>query len=191
MCLKYAAEQNDIIVCLPTGYGKSLLFEVLPYMEKVFNKREPSIALIVIPLYAIIDDQLHKLGDDCVRVDPAAIGNVALLSGKKYILGHLETILDDRMHDTLLSLAQHVGWVVIDEALCIVQWGSSFRKDYEKLDKLRAIFPDACVMAFTATAALNMRDEITKKLMMCVSINKANYNYLMLCNVDAYAIMYI
>ena len=46
-------------------------------------------------------------------------------------------------------------------------------------------------MAFTATAALNMRDEITKKLMMCVSINKVNYNYLMLCNVDAYAIMYI
>ena len=172
MCLKYAAEQNDIIVCLPTGYGKSLfVFKLLPYMEKVFNKREPSIALIVIPLYAIIDDQLHKLGDDCVRVDPAAIGNVALLPGKKYILGHPETILDDRMHDTLLSLAQHVGWVVIDAALCIVQWGSSFRKDYEKLDKLRAIFPDACVMAFTATAALNMRDEITKKLMMCVSIN--------------------
>ena len=79
MCLKYAAEQNDIIVCLPTGYGKSLLFEVLPYMEKVSNKREPSIALIVIPLYAIIDVQLHKLGDDCVRVDPAAIGNVAVI----------------------------------------------------------------------------------------------------------------
>ena len=74
------------------------------------------------------------------------------------------------MHDTLLSLAQHVGWVVIDEAHCIVQWGPSFRRDYEKLDRLRAIFPDACVMAFTATAALNMRDEITKKLMMCVSI---------------------
>ena len=167
------------------------LFEVLPYMEKVVNKCESSIALIDIPLYAIIDDQLHKLGDDCVRVDPAAIGKVALLSGKKYILGHPETILDDRMHDTLLSLTQHVGWVVIDETLCIVQWGSSFRRDYEKLDKLRAIFLDACVMAFTATAALNMRDEITKKLMMCVSINKVNYNYLMLCNVDAYAIMYI
>ena len=164
MCLKYAAEQNDIIVCLPTDCGKSLLFEVLPYMEKVFNKREPSIALIVMPLNAIVDDQLHKLGDDCVRVDPAAIGNVALLSGKKYILGHPETILDDCMHDTLLSLEQHVGWVVIDEAHCIVQWGPSFRRDFEKLDRLRAIFPDTCVMAFTATAALNMRDEITKSL---------------------------
>ena len=54
-------------------------------MEKVFNKRELSIALIVMPLNAIINDQLHKLGDECVRVDPAAIGNVALLSGKKYI----------------------------------------------------------------------------------------------------------
>ena len=190
VCLKYAAEQNDIFVCLPTGYGKSFLFEVLPHMEKVFNKRESSIALIVRPLNAIIDDQLHKFGDDCVKVDPAAIGDVALLSGKKYILGHPETILDDRMHDTLLSLA-HVGWVVIDEAHCIVPWGPSFRRDYEKLDGLSAIFPDACVMAFTATAALNMRDEITKKLMMCVSINMANYNYLMLCNVDSYAIMYI
>ena len=109
VCLKYAAEQNDIIVSLPTGYGKSLLLEVLPYIKKVFNKREPSIALIVMPLNAIIDDQLHKLGDDCVRVNPAAIGDVALLSGKKYILGHPETILDDRMHDTLLSLTQHVG----------------------------------------------------------------------------------
>ena len=88
----------------------------------------------------------------------------SLLSGKKYILGHLETILDDRMHDTLLSLAQHIEWVVIDEAHCIVQWGPSFRRDYEKLDRLRAIFPDACVMAFTVTAALNMRDEIKKSL---------------------------
>ena len=42
-------------------------------MEKVFNKRESSIALIVRSLNAIIDDQLHKFGDDCVRVDPAAI----------------------------------------------------------------------------------------------------------------------
>ena len=25
VCLKYAAEQNDIFVCLPTGYGKSLV----------------------------------------------------------------------------------------------------------------------------------------------------------------------
>ena len=102
-----------------------------------------------------------------------------------------KTILDDRMHDTLLSLPQHVGWVVIDEAHCTVQWGPSFRRDYEKLDRLRAFFPDACVMAFTATAALNMRDEITKKLMMYASKNKANYNYTMLCNVASYAIMYI
>lgn len=67
-CLKFAAEQNDTIVCLPTGYGKSFLFEVLPYLEKGFSKRESSVVLVVMPFNAIIDNQMHKLGENCMKL---------------------------------------------------------------------------------------------------------------------------
>ena len=36
-CLRLAANEDDIVACLPTGYGKSLIYEALPYVEEVFR----------------------------------------------------------------------------------------------------------------------------------------------------------
>lgn len=168
-CLQLAFARNDIIACLPTGYGKSLLYEVLPYLElEQKNCVTDSIAIVVMPLNAIIDDQLYKLGKRSIKVEPGS-DSMQGLAEFKYILGHPETILDDKMHDILLSISSRVSWIVVDEAHCIVQWGHSFRPLYEKLDRLRAIFPDANVLALTATASIGMREEIARKLVMHVS----------------------
>jgi len=36
-CLRLAANEDDIVACLPTDYGKSLIYEALPYVEEVFR----------------------------------------------------------------------------------------------------------------------------------------------------------
>jgi len=51
-----------------------------------------------------------------------------------------------------------------------LQWGPHFRKDFEKLDRLRAIIPAARFLALTATATLAAQHDIAAKLLMKVSI---------------------
>ena len=51
---------NDVFVCLPTGFGKSLCFSMLP---KVFDLlgAEKSIVIVLTPLTAIIQDQVYYI----------------------------------------------------------------------------------------------------------------------------------
>jgi len=60
-CLRIAfCESRDILACLPTSYGKSLVYQLLPYLDKVKGTVAP-VVLIVEPINAIIYEQLSKL----------------------------------------------------------------------------------------------------------------------------------
>jgi superfamily II DNA helicase RecQ len=52
--------EKDVICVLPTGYGKSIIFQLLPYVYEYHLEKE-SIVLVVAPLNAIIDDQIQNL----------------------------------------------------------------------------------------------------------------------------------
>ena len=52
---------RDVFCVLPTGFGKSLCFMLLPYVYDelhVYPDGKPSIVLVVTPLTAIINDQV-------------------------------------------------------------------------------------------------------------------------------------
>ena len=56
-------EDKDCIGVLPTGYGTSLIFQLLPYfMQRKHGKDEPMIVLVVTPLNSIMEDQVASLG---------------------------------------------------------------------------------------------------------------------------------
>ena len=56
---------RDVIAILPTGYGKSVIFHLLPYLfdyiSKLNESPQNSIILVVTPLNALVDDQLKIL----------------------------------------------------------------------------------------------------------------------------------
>ena len=56
---------RDVIAILPTGYGKSVIFHLLPYLfdyiSKLNQSPQKSIILVVTPLNALVDDQLKIL----------------------------------------------------------------------------------------------------------------------------------
>ena len=52
-------QQNDMIAVLPTGYGKSILFQMLPYLLPL--KCKQNIVLVITPLNSIISDQMNIL----------------------------------------------------------------------------------------------------------------------------------
>ena len=53
---------KHVIGVLPTGYGKSVIFHVLPFMsDHLSGKGNNSIAIVISPLNALIEDQASTL----------------------------------------------------------------------------------------------------------------------------------
>jgi ATP-dependent DNA helicase RecQ len=57
-----------------------------------------------------------------------------------------------------------VSFFAIDEAHCISEWGHDFRPEYRQLSRLRELFPDRPIAAFTASATQRVRHDIIEQL---------------------------
>ena len=52
---------NDVFACLPTGYGKSVCYAILPTIfDKLRNTPKSSIVICISPLIALMSDQQKK-----------------------------------------------------------------------------------------------------------------------------------
>ena len=63
----------DTLTMLPTAYGKSLIFEMIPHLLQ-------SKIIVISPLNAIILEQVAKLGDSSLHINSELISD--LNSGK-------------------------------------------------------------------------------------------------------------
>ena len=66
-CLEFLLNGHDVIGVLPTGFGKSMLFHLLPHLIPV--KTRKNIVIVVCPLNSIIEDQLGVLKDRNIVAD--------------------------------------------------------------------------------------------------------------------------
>jgi len=57
-----------------------------------------------------------------------------------------------------------VALFAIDEAHCVSQWGHDFRPEYIALGRLRGLFPDVPILACTATADPETREDVRRRL---------------------------
>ncbi len=155
----------DTVVVMPTGAGKSLCFQ-LPAMIL------DGITLVVSPLISLMKDQVDGLAE---RGLPATCLNSSLSSdevterisdlrhGKTRLVYVAPERFRNRGFQNLLSDLK-VALIAIDEAHCISQWGHDFRPDYIRLGSVVKQFPNARVMALTATATPEVRTDIAKQL---------------------------
>ena len=155
---------EDVLVLMPTGGGKSVCFQLPALMRE-------GVCLVVSPLIALMKDQVDGLQGNGIAaaylnssqnteeeqavIADAINGNIKLLYiAPERLLGML---------NTFLSLIK-VSMIAIDEAHCISQWGHDFRPEYTKLGSVRERFPDVPVMALTATADKTTQRDIIKQL---------------------------
>ena len=150
---------------MPTGAGKSLCYQ----FPAIYSNEK---TIIISPLVALMDDQVASLSELGVSVNKIHSGlsrqeNIdqwkRFASGESNIL-YLspERLMQPKMVETLKRFS--IGLFVIDEAHCISKWGADFRPDYEDLSKLKDIFPDSVMAAFTATADRATQADIVEKL---------------------------
>ena len=88
----------------------------------------------------------------------------------RYIFAHPEHILTKDVVDVLQNKTWQgrVSAIVVDEAHCVVQWGSDFRPCFQNIKSLHALFPKANMVGLTATASIKMQHNITLDLGMKV-----------------------
>ena len=155
------AEKSDCLVMLRTGYGKTLVFELLPYVTN-------SVIVVVCPLDIIIEQLLQSFGTSAVQVS-SECDQLNQLQNFMYLIGHPEQLVTPQVQATIRKLGKKISHIVVDEGHCISFWGSGpapFRSAFGQLRSLRSQVPSAKVVVLTATATLATQKCIIESLLM-------------------------
>src|SRR5689334_8098751 len=156
---------ENVLAVMPTGSGKSLCYQIPALLLE-----RP--AIIISPLMALMDDQVASLRADGVEAACIHSGmnrDAQIAEWRKITAGKAKLLYlapERLMMDNMLSALHRLDpqLFVIDEAHCISKWGPSFRPEYEQLSRLKELFPEARIAAFTATADKATRADIAQKL---------------------------
>ena len=153
-------EGHDAIAILPTGNGKSFIYQYIGIKEKCR-------VVIVSPLIALMVDQVASLKQLGIH-RAVAITSLMTEAEKNYILSTLneyqfifvspEMLQAPRFFKQLSKL--EIGLLVVDEAHCISQWGYDFRSDYLFIGKMRKSLKNPRTLALTATATTQVVHDI-------------------------------
>ncbi|AMR32123.1 recombinase RecQ [Mucilaginibacter sp. PAMC 26640] len=157
---------NDTLALLPTGGGKSVCFQV-PALAR------EGICIVVSPLIALMKDQVENLkakGIDAISIVSGMSKREVDLALDNCIYGYIkflylspERLLSDLVRERIKYM--NVNLFAVDEAHCISQWGYDFRPPYLHIADLRELHPKVPVLALTATATAEVREDIQQKLL--------------------------
>ena len=186
--------QNDTLVLMPTGGGKSLCYQLSSLCFE-------GLTLVVSPLIALMKDQVDALKANGVAAEfinstlsydeISRVRKQAQKGQLKILYLAPERLALSGFRELLRTC--DVSLIAIDEAHCISEWGHDFRPDYRNLRALRGDFPDVPVIALTATATEKVRQDIIAQLDLqkaqtfLSSFNRANLSYLVQTKTSAFS----
>ncbi len=183
--------KRDVFVCIPTGAGKSLPFQLSCLITN-------GVSIIIMPLKSLIQDQrslMNGLGvgvfapssseevkekidnfnelfinqnsyDESQNIKMIFITPERICNSGRFLI-----LLDKLYSNNLLDK------FVIDEAHCLSTWGREFRDDYLKLTSIRDKYPNVPILAMTATATNVIRSDVIHQLRMRETVYfRASYN---------------
>lgn len=175
---------QDIFALMPTGGGKSLCYQLPSLLLD-------GVTIVVSPLIALMKDQvdaLRELGVPATYINSTVDGEEISYRQQLVAEGRIKLLY---VAPERLMLPGFLRWLAsirvalfaVDEAHCISEWGHDFRPEYRELRRLRELFPNVPMAAFTATATARVQSDITRELALRrparfrSSFNRANLFY--------------
>jgi ATP-dependent DNA helicase RecQ len=156
---------RDALVALPTGFGKSLIYQVPALILD-----RPTV--VVSPLIALMADQERALRSRGVPV--VTLHSRLRQAERRAALDKLEgggRLIVLTTPETLESAATapaieraRPSLLCVDEAHCISEWGHDFRPSYLRLGTARERLGNPPALALTATATPRVRGDIAERL---------------------------
>ncbi len=163
--IRSVLEGQDTLALLPTGGGKSVCFQVPALCLK-------GICIVVSPLIALMKDQVAQLKRRGIKA-------TAIFSGMSRreiditldncIYGDFKLLYvsPERLKTELFlerARQMNISILAVDEAHCISQWGYDFRPSYLELVAFREELNIQRLIALTASATKEVKEDILLKL---------------------------
>lgn len=164
-------QHKRTLVVQKTGWGKSLIYFI---SAKLLRQDGKGMTFVVSPLLELMNNQIEaakKFNLKCSVLN----STIKDTAERAKILDDLkngcidiffttpETLFGGELQEIITDLA--IDLFVIDEAHCLSDWGHDFRREYSRLYKIIAIFPDTTsVLCTTATANDRVIEDLKEHL---------------------------
>ncbi len=180
-------EGNNTFVVMPTGGGKSLIYQLPALMLD-------GTAIVVSPLIALMKNQVDSIRGISTEYGIAHVLNSSLNKGEvAQVKSDIENGITKLLYVAPESLTkeenieflkkQTISFFAIDEAHCISEWGHDFRPEYRNLRNIINKIGELTIIGLTATATEKVQEDILKNLgipnarSFKASFNRANLFY--------------
>ena len=123
LAVKCLLDGKDVLAILPTGFGKSLIYQ-LYILAKIRSGCHKSCTLIISPLKSIIEDQMKSFEELSISATELTIEESSLGEIFKYqvIFASAENCLSSAFKQLLKREGKQISLIVIDESHTVDTW---------------------------------------------------------------------
>lgn len=169
-------EGKDVLLLLPTGAGKSLVYQLSSFLL-------PGVTIVIDPIISLMEDQIDNLSlmgiDRCIAITsqietPEKRQKILdLVAQGEYLFVFIapERFQTVEFREALRSLTVHtpVALIVVDEAHCVSEWGHDFRTAYLNIGRTSREYCRSGnrvppLVALTGTASRAVLKDIQREL---------------------------